>query len=238
MNFQQEKKRLEDIGKTFTMESGLTKKIEKYFVEKLIVDLGPGLTLEIGCADGYLAKKLARFTTHITGIDGSKKLINKAKKRKIKNATFIHCLFEEYIPEIKFDYIILCDILEHVIDPIKLLKMSKTWLKNNGKILIISPNAYSVHRRIGLLSGMIKDVHELNSTDLRVGHRRVYDYKLLKKSVKKAGLKVVKEDGFFLKPLSDSQLDKLSDDVINAFYLIGHQIPKDLLALLYFVCKK
>lgn len=236
--FSEEKKRLENIGKTFTMESGLTKKVEKYFVEKLKENLGPGQTLEIGCADGYLAKNLAKFTTHIIGIDGSKKLIGRAKKRKIKNATFIHSLFEEYSPEIKFDYIILCDILEHVIDPINLLKMSKTWLKHHGKILIISPNAYSVHRRIGSLSGMIKDVHELNATDLRVGHRRVYDSKLLKKSVKKAGLKVVKEDGFFLKPLSDSQLDKLSDEVINAFYLIGKQVPYDLLALLYFVCKK
>ncbi len=236
--FLEEKKRLEDIGKTFTMESGLTKKVEKYFVEKLKENLGPGQTLEVGCADGYLAKKLARFTTHITGIDGSKKLIDKAKKRKIKNATFIHSLFEEYSPEIKFDYIILCDILEHVINPINLLKMSKTWLKYNGKILIISPNANSVHRQIGVLSGMIKDVHELNATDLRVGHRRVYDFKLLKKDVKKAGLKVVKEDGFFLKPLSDSQLENLPDKVINAFYLIGDQLPKNLLALLYFVCKK
>ncbi len=238
MHLQHEKKRLEKIGKTFTMESGLTKKVEKYFVERLRVDLRPGQTLEVGCADGYLAKKLSRFTTHITGIDGSKKLIDKAKKRKIKNATFIHNLFEEYNPEIKFDYIILCDVLEHVIDPINLLKMSKNWLKNNGKILIISPNANSIHRQIGVFSGMIKDVHELNATDLRVGHRRVYDSELLKKSVKKAGLKVVKEDGFFLKPLSDTQLEKLPNEVINALYLIGEQIPKDLLALLYFVCKK
>lgn len=238
MYLQKEKKRLEKIGKTFTMESGLTKKIEKYFIEKLKEDLGPGQTLEVGCADGFLAKNLIKYTTHITGIDGSRKLIDNAKKRKIKNATFIYTLFEEFKPQIKFDYIILCDILEHVIDPVALLKMSKKWLKNNGKILIISPNANSFHRQIGVLAGMLNNIHDLNATDLRVGHRRVYSSDTLKSQVKKAGIKIIKEDGFFLKPLSDSQLEKLPDDVINAFYLIGGQLPKDLLALLYFVCKK
>lgn len=238
MPLQQEKKRLEDIGKTFTMESGLTKKVEKYFIQMLKEDLDPGQTLEVGCADGYLAKSLAKYTTHITGIDGSKKLIERAKRRRIKNATFIHSLFEEYEPQIKFDYIILCDILEHVIDPVNLLKFSRKWLKGNGKILIISPNANSIHRQIGLLAGMINDVHELNATDMKVGHRRIYDSKILKKDIKKASLRIIKEDGFFLKPLSDSQMEDLQDEVINAFYLIGEQVPYDLLALLYFVCKK
>lgn len=238
MHLQQEKKRLEDIGKKFTMEEGVTKKLEKYFIQMLKKDLGPGQTLEIGCADGYLAKNLAKFTTHITGIDGSKKLIDRAKKRKLKKVTFIYSLFEEYNPEIEFDYIILCDILEHVVDPIKLLKMSKAWLKRGGKIIIISPNANSIHRQIGQIAGMIKDVHELNETDLRVGHRRVYDTKLLQNEINEAGLRIIKEDGFFLKPLSDSQMEVLPDEVINAFYLIGEKMPKDLLALLYFVCKK
>lgn len=238
MHLQQEKKRLEKIGKTFTMESGLTKKVERYFIEKLKEDLGPGQTLEIGCADGYLAKNLAKFTTHITGVDGSKKLIERAKKRKIKNSTFICSLFEEYNPEIEFDYIILCDILEHVLNPLSLLKLSKKWLRRNGKILIISPNANSIHRKVGVLAGMLGDIHDLNTSDLRVGHRRVYDSKILKKEIKKAGLRIVKENGFFLKPLSDSQMEVLPDEVINAFYLIGEQVPYDLLALLYFVCKK
>lgn len=238
MHLQQEKKRLEDIGKKFTMDSGLTKKVERYFIEKLKEDLGPGQTLEVGCADGYLAKNLIKYTTHITGIDGSKKLIERAKKRKIKNSTFICSLFEEYNPEVKFDYIILCDVLEHVLNPLSLLKFSKNWLRRGGKILIISPNANSIHRKVGVLAGMLSDIHDLNISDLRVGHRRVYDSKILRKDIKKTGLRIIKEDGFFLKPLSDSQLDKLPDEVINAFYLIGEKIPKDLLALLYFVCKK
>lgn len=238
MDLLQEKKRLEDIGKTFTMETGLTKKIEDYFVDKMKDDLGPGHVLEIGSADGYLAKKLAKYTTFITGIDGSEKLVQRAKKREIKNATFIYSLFEEYKPQTKFDYIILCDILEHVNDPIELLRLSKKWLKNSGTVIIISPNASSVHRQIGFLAGMLKDIHELNSTDLRVGHRRVYDSKILKKDIRKAGLRVIKADGFFLKPLSDSQMEDLPDEVINAFYLIGKKLPKKFLALLYLVCSK
>ena len=79
MKVSDEKKRLEEIAKDFTMESGLTKKVEAYFIEKIKKDLKKGRLLEIGCADGYLSKMLSEFPVKITAIDGSKKLIDKAE---------------------------------------------------------------------------------------------------------------------------------------------------------------
>ena len=238
MKVSDEKKRLEEIAKDFTMESGLTKKVEAYFIEKIKKDLKKGRLLEIGCADGYLSKMLSEFPVKITAIDGSKKLIDKARRRKLRNVKFINTLYEEYKPEIQFDTIILSDILEHVSDPVDLLRKTKKWLKKNGRSIVISPNAYSLHRQIGVLAGMLGNAHDLNATDLKVGHRRVYDIKLLKAKIKKAELKVIKEDGFFLKPLSDVQMEDLPNEVINAFYLIGKKIPKRFLALLYVVASK
>lgn len=235
-NLFDEKKRLAKIGKDFTMAEGLTEKLGHYFVQIIRKDVKNGYILDVGCADGIMARGLSPFVKHITAIDGSEKLIKKAKRLKIKNVDFIFTLYEEYKPKKKFDTIILSDILEHINEPVKLLENCKKWIKQNGVIIIISPNANSLHRRIGVLAGMLREVHELNPTDVRVGHRRVFDIKTLNRDVKKAGLKIIKSDGFFLKPLSDSQLENLSDEVINAFYLIGKELPKKILALLYVVC--
>jgi 2-polyprenyl-3-methyl-5-hydroxy-6-metoxy-1,4-benzoquinol methylase len=237
-NLVKEKKRLAQIGKDFTMGKGLTEKLGQYFVQIIKNDLINGYILDVGCADGIMAKRLSPFVKHMTAIDGSEKLIKKAKKLKLNNVDFIFTLFEEYRPKKQFDTIILSDILEHINEPVKLLSRCNEWIKENGVVIIISPNATSIHRQIGVLAGMLRDVHELNPTDIRVGHRRVYDIKILKQDIKKAGLKIIKSDGFFLKPLSDSQLENLPDKVINAFYLIGNEVPKKFLALLYVVCGK
>lgn len=232
-----EKKRLAEIGKNFTMGEGLTKKLGEYFIQLIKSDLKNGYILDVGCADGIMAKRLSPFVKHITAIDGSQNLIQKAKQLKLNNVDFIFTLFEQYKPSKKFDTIILSDILEHIEEPVKLLEKCRQWLKKKGVIIIISPNATSLHRQIGVLAGMLHDVHDLNPTDLRVGHRRVYDMNILKKDIKKAGLTIIKSDAFFLKPLSDSQLENLPPEVINAFYLIGSKFPKKFRALLYAVCK-
>lgn len=237
-DFRDEKKRLKAIAQDFSMKEGLTGKIGKHIVKTILKDLKNGEILDIGCADGVMAGRLASFVNHITAIDGSEKLIKEAKKQKLSNVDFICVLFEEFQPKKKFDSIILTDILEHISSPVELLKKCREWIKDGGIIIIICPNAYSIHRQIGVLAGMLHEVHGLNKTDLKVGHRRVYDINILSKQIKTAGLKIVKSKGLYLKPLSDSQMENLNEDTINAFYEIGEKLPQELLALLYVNCKK
>lgn len=233
-----EKKRLEKIAKNFSMKEGFTGKMEKFMCLTLQEHLKDGHILDVGCADGVMVKELSKYYKKFTAIDGSQEIINKARGLKLPNVNFVYTLFEDFNPEEKFDSIILSDILEHIENPVQLLKRAKSWLKDNGVILIISPNSNSLHRQIGVLAKMLKDQHDLNATDKRVGHRRVYDFKLLKQDIQKAGLKVDHYEGILLKPLSDPQMDKLPKEVIEAFYLISKQLPTELSNLLFVKCKK
>ncbi|MBI4122973.1 MAG: class I SAM-dependent methyltransferase [Parcubacteria group bacterium] len=233
-----EKKRLADIAKHFSMREGFEVRLEKYRFAIIREHIRNDRILEVGCAEGVMTENLAKHFKHITAIDGSQKLIADAKKLRLRNADFICTLFEEFKPREKFNSIVLVNILEHVQHPVRLLSMSRRWLAKKGTIFIICPNAQSLHRRIGVMAGMLKHLHELNERDRRIGHRRVYDAKSLKKDIRAAKLKVKSMGGIFLKPLSNSQLDGLGLDekILDAMFRIGKDFPPELLAELYVQC--
>ena len=237
-NFELERKRLADIAVDFSMKTGFDARLEKYRILTIIENIQGDDILEVGCAEGFMTQELSKNFKSITAIDASEKMIGEAKKLYLKNVDFICTLFEEYNPEEKFSNIVLCNILEHVRDPIELLKKSREWVKDGGSIVVLCPNAQSVHREIGVLAGMMSDIHDLNETDIRVGHRRVYDIKSLKEDIEVADLKIVKWGGIFLKPLSNSQMAPLDDKVIDAFYLIGKKLSPEVLTEIYVQCKK
>lgn len=233
-----EKNRLKQLAQGFSMADGFDGKLEKYMLQVILNLMKGDRILDVGCADGVMASGLAAYVKHMVAIDGSAEMIKKAKERKLPNVTFICSLFENYAPEEKFDTVIVSEVLEHVSHPIRLLKKARHWVKDDGVIILITPNATSIHRRIGVLASMLRDVHDLNERDRRVGHRRVYDIGLLQKHAKAANLKIMKHGGLFLKPLANTQMDQLPDEVVNAFYLIGNQLPAGMLTQLYVQCSK
>lgn len=194
--------------------------------------------LELGCADGEGTKMLIDDFKKIVAVDGSKKLIDLAKKEiKDPKVTFIHSYFEELKLDEKFDVILLLHILEHVDNPVKVLQYAKKYLKKEGILIADVPNAMSIHRQVGVMMGMLKSEYELNSADLSIGHQRIYDMNLFKDDMKKAGLKVIKEGGIFQKPFSNSQMDTLLDKKgIYAFNEIGKKYP-DIAAEIFVICK-
>lgn len=238
MNLQSEKQRLSEIGATFSMRTGFNGRLEKYRIRTILENLKDGEILDVGCADGVMAEALAPHCTHITAIDGSSELIARAQTLGLANVDFVCTLFEEFKPSQQFDCVVLSDILEHINNPLELLRLAREWVKDDGVVVILCPNANSIHRQIGALAGMLRDAHDLNDTDQQVGHRRVYDIPLLKRDIVEAGLRVKKIGGMFLKPLSNDQMDQLPDSVVDAFYRIGEKLPPELLAEIYAQCEK
>ena len=229
----EEKKRLADIATHFSMGTGFNGRLEKYSIQTVREQCKGQRLLDVGCADGFMVRALAPYFTHITAIDGSEELIARAKELHLSNVEFLWTLFEEYKPTQKFDTVILSDILEHVDNAVELLRLAKEWICEDGVVVALCPNAYSIHRQIGVLSGMLTDVHDLNPTDISVGHRRVYDIQTLTTDIETAGLHVRTWGGMYLKPLSNGQMDALPDSVVDAFYAIGKNLPPDLLTELY-----
>ena len=230
-----EKQRLKKIK--FSSRVGFNSKLIDFRYKTLGVFFKGKRCLELGCADGKGTEYLVPYFEQIVAVDGSKKLIDDLK-RQIKSKKVVTCisLFEEYTPRRKFDTIIVGHILEHVRNPVLILKRTKKWLKKNGVILIDVPNANSLHRQAGVKMGLLKNCTDLNEADKRIGHRRVYTIETLKRDIKKAGFKIKKSGGIFLKPLSNQQIEETwNEKMINAFYELGKKY-QEIAAEIYAVC--
>jgi len=167
-------------------------------------------------------------------IDGSETLVNeyKNKFKDLNNIYVIHSYFEEFIPEnnLKFDRIEMGFILEHVDDPLFILKKYKEYLSPNGIIHIAVPNARSLHRLIGYKAGLLDDIYKLSEYDLMLGHKRYYDIDTIKDQIINAGLKILDIKGLMLKPITADQMNKIgffeNENIIKALVEIGEHYPE------------
>ena len=182
--------------------------------------------LELGTGDGVMTAMLADHFDHLTVVEGSRRLLDVIPDRP--NLTKVHSLFEEYHPEQRFDAVIMEHVLEHVEDPVGILKLATPWLSDDGVIVVGVPNAHSFHRLVAVKMGLLGSVYELNARDHEVGHRRVYDWTTLRADVEAAGLEVAHIDGVFFKPLSNGQIDQnWTEDMIEGFYQLGMDFPQN-----------
>lgn len=182
--------------------------------------------LELGPAEGEMTQFLVSDFENLTVVEGSAELLNQIPDSP--NLNKVHSLFEEFLPERKFNSIIMEHILEHVENPVTLLKKVKEWLMPGGRILIGVPNGNSIHRVVAVKMGLLKHPCELNSRDHSLGHRRVYTQETLKVDLQEAGLHVLEMGGVFFKPLSNQQIqDHWTEEMIQGFYELGKDFPEN-----------
>ncbi len=93
----------------------------------------------MGCGTGLFSYSIAKKGATVTGIDYSEESINIATKRKHKNLTFKNADIHDGL-NYKYDVIVSLGTLEHMDNPLKILRIFKKHLKKNGKIIITSPN--------------------------------------------------------------------------------------------------
>lgn len=179
-----------------------------YYKAKSCLDNAVGDSLlDIACGDGMLTQIFIGHFSKVVGLDASSKHIKEAIKR-VPEATFHVSLIEEFECDQKFHSIFLLDLLEHVKDPIVVLKKCSSFLMPQGRIVIHVPNCDAVNRKIAVLMGTLKSCEELSPFDLKIaGHRRSYNLKSLQKDIENAGLKILNSGGIFYKMLSTPQID-------------------------------
>ena len=199
----------------------------------------PDKVLELGSADGVMTERLCQDFNKITVVDGSKEFLEKISRHiNHPELCLVHSLFEDYNPTERFNTIYMNHIIEHLEDPVAILKRSQNWLANDGRVLIAVPNANSIHRLVGVKLGMLAKKDDLNEQDVLLGHKRVYTPELLKDHVEKGGFKVIKYGGLMIKPISNRQIEKeWSQELINAFFALSEDLP-DLCLEIYIVGEK
>jgi ubiquinone/menaquinone biosynthesis C-methylase UbiE len=113
---------------------------KKQTVQKLLDKIKIKNIIDLGCGDGSMLSCI-KSDTDYTGVDISPAQIDSAKKLKRKNAKFlIDDVTNLKIKNNSFDGALLCDVVEHVLSPMKLFNETKRIVKPNGFMIMAIPN--------------------------------------------------------------------------------------------------
>jgi SAM-dependent methyltransferase len=185
--------------------------------------------LELGLGHGYTTDIFSRrFSRHVV-LEGSPAVIrNFRDKHSDCRAEIVDTWFENFTTDERFDLIVMGFILEHVDDPLLILRRFRNFLAPGGKIFIAVPNAEVLNRRLGHLAGLLDDVTTLSENDLLLGHKRFYTVSSLAADVERAGYGVDRLEGIYLKPFTTRQIVSLQLDrkVIDALCIVGIDHPE------------
>lgn len=236
-----EKRRLEEISKEYLQPDAghlVEKKLQSHIVEALFPWVRGPDVLEMGLGDGEWTRRLIQSFGRSCVVDGAEPLLDHARRTFGSNLKTYSNLFEEFSPRERFDTIVASFILEHVADPPTVLKKASSWLKPKGQIVVIVPNADSLHRRLAVCMGLQKATSDLGPTDVAMGHRRVYTVARVEGDIEAAGLVVKRRLGLFVKPLPQSRMTDFPDNMLAGFVKLGEVVPIELSSTLAFDCRK
>jgi 2-polyprenyl-3-methyl-5-hydroxy-6-metoxy-1,4-benzoquinol methylase len=196
--------------------------------------LQKGKVLELGPAEGLMTELLLQYDKGLTVIEGSS-IYSELLATKYPSIKVVNALFEEAIINDTFDFIVLGHVLEHVADPNILLNTIKKWLAPGGKVLCAVPNARSLHRQAAVEMRLIDSIFSQSEKDIHHGHMRIYTPETFKSDFYKAGYDIDIFGGYWLKPISDKQIESSwNQEMLSAFLKLGESYP-DIAAEIYIV---
>jgi len=215
-----------------------------YMIKLFTIFFQKGSMLELGCHEGSFTQRFVPFFDDITCVEASDDAIEVAKTKLPSTIKFIHSLFEDVTLPTKYDNIILTHVLEHLDDPILVLKrINDEWLSDKGRLFLVCPNANAPSRQIAVNMGLISHNSAVTPAEKEHGHRITYSLDTLERDVKAAGLKVIHRSGIFFKALANFQWDRLlKTDIISKEYLEGcyqlGQLYPDLCSSIFLLCER
>ena len=172
--------------------------------------------LDIGCAEGKMASELKkRNNAEVWGIEIVEVVAQKAQEKLDK--VLIGPVEEQIskLPEKYFDSIIFADVLEHLVNPEKVLEEIKSKLKDDGEIVVSLPNVRNWGVIVSLLDGSF-DYADFGILDRT--HLRFYTLE--------TATKMIENSGYFIKELHPSQFGyfEIPDSLLDEFRKIGLKV--------------
>lgn len=236
---------MQKIDEKDRLETIASKSLYKHWVNSATIQasfnifkryLASGPTLEMGPAEGLMTDLLAASCPELIVVDGSKAFCD-AIKAKHNNVGVVNALFEEFEPKSRFKNIIFGHVLEHVENPVQILRRASEWLSPGGRIFAAVPNSRSLHRQAAVLMGLVPFEEALNQADQHHGHRRVYNPETFRRDFISAGLSIVISGGYWLKPVSNGQIESdWTPEMLDAFMVLGERYP-DIAGEIYIVAQ-
>ena len=143
--------------------------------------------LEIGCATGQLGRLLKARGHHVTGVE----LVPDVAKQARPWLDEVHIADVEQglpFPPASFDAVIFADVLEHLIDPWRVLRAAARLLSPDGCVVASIPN-FQHH---SVLRGLLRGRWEYRDHGIADrGHLRFFTLRTIHGLFAQAGLEVV-----------------------------------------------
>jgi len=140
-----------------------------------------GRLLEVGCGSGRMLRAMQEKGWNVVGVDPDPIAIKNAKVKGL--IVYQGILEDQGFKDDHFDAIVLSHVLEHVPNPLDLLKECERILKPDGHLVLITPNINSL-------------CHQLYKSDWRSleppRHLYVFNIETLRQLSRRAGFKKIK----------------------------------------------
>ncbi|ARQ57744.1 MULTISPECIES: class I SAM-dependent methyltransferase [Rhizobium] len=214
-----------------------------YMLKSFMPFFRTGSLLELGSFRGDFTKRIVPYFDDITCVEASDEAIAVAQNELGDSLTFINDVFEDVKLPKRYDNVLLTHVLEHLDDPVGVLKrINDEWLSEGGRLFLVCPNANAPSRQIAVKMGLISHNSAITKAEAEHGHRITYSLDTLERDARLAGLNVVHRSGIFFKALANFQWDRLlQTDIISSEYLEGcyqlGQVYPDLCASIFLMCE-
>jgi len=207
------------------------------YVESLVRKLQPATVMEIGCGFDQLF-------THVVDVSSIKKWtivepadsFSAAAREKLKEDTRVEVsqgFVENVVADANISNVDLCicaGLLHEVEHPNQILKAVQSSLSPKGVLHVSVPNARSFHRMLAVEMGLIASPYQMSERNINLSQYHVFDAGSLRALANEAGLEVSEAGGYFIKPFTHSQMEKvvesIGSDVLEGLWHMGVQHPE------------
>ena len=139
----------------------------------LMVELvgGTKRVLDVGCATGYLAQALTERGCTVSGVEFDEKAAEEARPHlaRLVIGDIEELDLAEAFGDDRFDVIVFGDVLEHLRDPLPVLRSARKLLTDRGSVVASIPNIAHGSVRLALMAGRFdyQPLGLLDSTHVR-----------------------------------------------------------------------